>query len=76
MQDRSPAHALCSLLAMCCFWSCSSEAEEMDLFLGPALLSLGRLLKDKLACLAEDMTACLSCQRGAKGDKQAVIMGA
>ncbi|MEQ2211258.1 hypothetical protein XENOCAPTIV_017806 [Xenoophorus captivus] len=66
MQDQSPAHALCSLLAMCWFWSSSSEAEEEDLNLGSALLSLGRLVKDKLACLADNVSACLSCQRGSK----------
>ncbi|MEQ2157265.1 hypothetical protein GOODEAATRI_000168, partial [Goodea atripinnis] len=71
-KDQSPAHALCSLLAMCWFWSSSSEAEEEDLNLGSALLSLGRLVKDKLACLADNVSACLSCQRGSK---QAVIIG-
>ncbi|MED6241313.1 hypothetical protein ATANTOWER_008644, partial [Ataeniobius toweri] len=66
MQDQSPAHALCSLLAMCWFWSSSSEAEEEDLNLGSALLSLGCLIKDKLACLADNVSACLSCQRSSK----------
>ncbi|KAM7376528.1 hypothetical protein PAMP_006255 [Pampus punctatissimus] len=70
MQDRSPAQALCSLLSMCWFWPSGSEAEEKDLFMGSALLSLGRLLKDKLADLAQDMADCLSCQRDAKGEKQ------
>ncbi|KAG7226247.1 hypothetical protein INR49_002997 [Caranx melampygus] len=70
MWDQSPAQALCSLLAMCWFWPSNCEAEEKDLFLGSALLSLGRLVKDKLACLAQDVAACLSCQRDAKGDKQ------
>ncbi|MEQ2235807.1 hypothetical protein ILYODFUR_005982, partial [Ilyodon furcidens] len=65
MQDQSPAHALC-LLAMCWFWSSSSEAEEEDLNLGSALLSLGRLVKDKLACLVDNVSTCLSCQRGSK----------
>lgn len=72
MWDQSPAQALCSLLAMCWFWPSGCEAEEKDLFLGSALLSLGRLVKDKLACLAQDVAACLSCQRDAKGDKQPV----
>lgn len=75
MWDRSPAQVLCSLLAMCWFWRSRCEADEKDLFLGSVLLSLGRLLRDKLACLAQDMAACLSCQRGVKGDKQPVTMG-
>lgn len=75
VRDQSPAQALCSLLAMCWFWQSDCEAEEKDLFLGSALLSLGRLLKDKLACLAQDMAACLSCQRNTKGDEQLVTMG-
>ncbi|KAF3701392.1 T-lymphoma invasion and metastasis-inducing protein 2 [Channa argus] len=70
LRDRSPAQALCSLLAICWFWPSDCGAEEKDLFLGSALLSLGRLLKGKLACLAQDVAACLSCQRNAKGDKQ------
>ncbi|GLD56211.1 T-lymphoma invasion and metastasis-inducing protein 2 isoform X4 [Lates japonicus] len=70
VQDRSPAQALCSLLSMCWFWQSGCEAEEKDLFLGSALLSLGRLLKDKLGCLAQDMAACLSCKRNTKQDKQ------
>ncbi|XP_076604807.1 rho guanine nucleotide exchange factor TIAM2 isoform X3 [Chaetodon auriga] len=70
MWDRSPAQILCSLLAMCWFWLSGCKAEERDLFLGSVLLSLGRVLKDKLTCLAQDMAACLSCQRGGKGDKQ------
>lgn len=74
MRDQSPAQALCSLLAMCWFWPSGCEAEEKDLFLGSVLLTLGRFLKDKLACLAKEMAACLSCQRDAKGDKQPVTM--
>lgn len=75
VRDQSPAQALCSLLAMCWFWPSGCEAEEKDLFLGSVLVSLGRLLKDKLACLAQHMAACLSCQRNTKGDKQPVTMG-
>lgn len=75
LHEQSPAHALWSLLAMCWFWSSGCEAEEKELFLGSGLLSLGQILKDKLACLAEDMTACLPCHRDTKGDKQPVIMG-
>jgi len=74
MHEQSPAHALWSLLAMCWFWSSGCEAEEKELFLGSALLSLGRLLKDKLACLAEDMSACIPCQKDTKGDTRPVIM--
>lgn len=74
MRDQSPAQALCSLVAMCWFWPSSCEAEEKDLFLGSVLLGLGRFLKDKLACLARDVAACLSCRRGVKGDKQTVTM--
>ncbi|KAF0044548.1 hypothetical protein F2P81_003706 [Scophthalmus maximus] len=70
MRDQSPVQALCSLLAMCWFWPSGCEAEEKDLFLGSALLGLGRLLKDKLARLAQDMAARLSCQRETKGDKR------
>lgn len=66
VQDQSHAQALCSLLAMCCFWPSGSEAEEEDLNLGSALLRLGRLVKDKLACVVEDVSACLCCQRGSK----------
>ena len=75
MWDQSPIRSLCSLLAMCWFWPSGSEAEEKDLFMGSALLSLGRLLKDKLTCLAQDMAACFSRQRDTKGDKQLVTMG-
>lgn len=74
MRDQSPARALCSLLAMCWFWPSGCEAEEKDLFLGSVLLSFGRLLKDKLAGLAQDMAACLFCRRHVKGDKQPVTM--
>lgn len=74
MRDQSPSQSLCSLLAMCWFWLSDCEAEEKDLFLGSVLLSLGRLLKNKLVCLATDMAACLSCQRDVKGDKQPVTM--
>lgn len=74
-QDQSPAQALCSLLAMCWFWPSSCQGEEKDLFLGSALLSLGRLLKDKLACLAQDVTTCLPCQGDTKGDKRPVTIG-
>ncbi len=75
MRDQSPAQALCSLLAMCWFWPSGCEAEEKNLFLGSVLLSLGRRLKDKLACLAQDLAACLSCHRDVKGDKQPVTAG-
>lgn len=75
MWDRSPAQALCSLLATCWFWPSGCEAEGKDLFLGSVLMSLGRFLKDKLACLTQDIAACLSCWRDLKGDKQAVTMG-
>ncbi|KAK5857185.1 hypothetical protein PBY51_010443 [Eleginops maclovinus] len=70
MQDQSPAQALCSLLAMYWFWPSGCEADEKDLFLGSVLLSLRRFLKDKLACLAQDMTSCMSC----KSNKQTVTM--
>lgn len=74
-RDQSPAQALCSLLAMCWFRPSGHEAEEKDLFLGSVLLSLGRFIKDKLARLARDMAACLSCQRDVKEDKQPVTIG-
>lgn len=73
-RDQTPAQAVCSLLAMCWFWPSGCEAKEKDLFLGSALLSLVRLLKDKLACLARDIAACLTCRSNTKGDKQPVIM--
>lgn len=72
MQDQSPANTLCSLFAMCWIWPSGYNAEEDNLNLGSALLSLGRLVKKKVACLVEDVSACLPCQRGSK---QAVIMG-
>lgn len=74
MRDHSPAQALCSLLAMC--WMCppSCEGEQKNLFLGSVLLGLGRLLKDKLACLAQNMADCLSCRRDGKGAKQPVTL--
>lgn len=78
LRDQSPSRALCSLLAMCWFWPSDSEAEERDLFLGSVLLSLGRLLKNKLACVAADIDACLQiicCQEEAKGEKRPVTMG-
>lgn len=71
-RDQSPGQALCTLLAMCWFWPSGCEAEEKDLFLGSVLLSLGRLLRAKLGCLAQDAAVCLSCRRGGKGDKQQV----
>lgn len=75
MRDQSPVQALCSLLAMCWFWPSGCQAEEKDLLRGSVLLSLGRLVKDKLGCLARDMAACLSCKRDAKGDKRTVTIG-
>lgn len=77
-RDGSPSGALRSLLAMCWFWPPGSEAERRDVFLGSALLSLGRLLKDKLACAAAHADACLQtlcCQDDGKGDEAAVTMG-
>lgn len=74
MRDHSPSQALCSLLAMRWFWPSDCEAEEKDLLLGSVLLSLGRLLKNKLTWLAVHVAACLSCHRDAKGDKQPVTM--
>lgn len=75
MRDQLPSQALCSLLAMCWFWPSDCEAEGKDLFLGSVLLSLVRLLKNKLACLAVDVAGCLSCYTDVKGDKQPVTMG-
>lgn len=69
-RDQSPARALWSLLTM--FWFWPSGAEEKNLFLGSVLLCFGRLLREKLACLALDMATCLSCHRDVKADKQAV----
>lgn len=77
-RDGSPSGALRSLLAMCWFWPAGSGAERRDVFLGSALLSLGRLLKDKLACAAAHADSCLQmlcCQEDGKGDKRAVTMG-
>lgn len=76
-RDGSPSGALRSLLAMCWFWPPGSEAERRDVFLGSALLSLGRLLKDKLACAAAHADACLQmlcCQDDGRVDKAAVTM--
>lgn len=75
IRDQLPAQALCSLLAMCWVWPPCCEAKEKDLFVGSALLSLRQLLKDKLARLAQDVAACLACQRDTKGDKLLVTMG-
>lgn len=78
MQDQSPSQALCSLLARCWFWPSDCEAQEKDLFLASVLLSLGRFLQNKLACLGLDMAACIQiicCQRDVKGDKHVVTMG-
>lgn len=72
--DQSPAQALCSLLAMCWFWPSGCKAEEKNLFLVSVLLSLGRLLKGTLVCLAQEVAACLFCQKEVKGDKQMVTM--
>lgn len=74
LQVKSPAQALCSLLATCWFWLPGCRAEEKDLFLGSALVGMGRLLKEKLACLAQEIAACLSCQRNAKADDRMVNM--
>lgn len=76
-QDGSPSGALRSLLAMCWFWPPGSEADRRDVFLCSALLSLGRLVKDKLACAAAHVDACLQvlcCRDDGKGDKAAVTM--
>lgn len=72
-QDHSPSGALRSLLAMCWFWPPGSEAGWRDVFLGSALLSLGRLLKKKLARAAARADACL--QRTCCRDRRAVTMG-
>lgn len=77
-QDGSPSGALRSLLAMCWFWPPGSEAGRRDVFLGSALLSLGRLVKDKLAraaAHADDCLQALCCRDDGKGDIAAVTMG-
>lgn len=63
IRDQSPAQALCSMLAMCWFWSGGCEAEEKDLFLGSALLTLRQLFKDKLDLLLDDMAGCVACEK-------------
>lgn len=65
IREQTPAEAACSLLAMCCFWP-GCVGEERDLVLSSALLTLGRLLRDKLACLLQDMAACVACQKAAE----------
>uniref|UniRef100_A0AAX7TE66 DH domain-containing protein n=1 Tax=Astatotilapia calliptera TaxID=8154 RepID=A0AAX7TE66_ASTCA len=71
-RGRSLVQALGAVAAMCCcwFWPFGCKAEEKSPFLGSALLRLGRLLKDKLSCVVQDLTACLSCQRDSKEGKQ------
>lgn len=69
----SPSGALRSLLAMCWLWP--SGSERRDVFLGSALLSLGRLLKDKLAGAAAHADDCLQVLCCQDDDKAAVTMG-
>lgn len=64
IRDQSPARAVCSLLAMCWwFWPGGCGAEEKDVFLGSALLTVRRLFKDKLARLLDHVAACLACEK-------------
>ncbi|XP_071183884.1 rho guanine nucleotide exchange factor TIAM2-like [Salvelinus alpinus] len=63
IRDQSPAQALCSMLAMCWFWSGGCETEEKNLFLGSALLTLRQLFKDKLDLLLDDMAGCVACEK-------------
>ena len=66
LREHSPAEALWSFLAMCWFWpECMEEGK--DIFLSSTLLALRRLVQDKLACLLEDMAACVACQKAAEG---------
>lgn len=76
-RGRSLVQVLGAVAAMCCcwFWPFGCKAEEKSPFLGSALLRLGRLLKDKLSCVVQDLTACLSCQRDSKEGKQPVTVG-
>ena len=74
IREQSPAEAACSLLAMCCFWPGGGlEAEDKDLFLGSALLTLRRLLRDKLAHLLDNMAVCLACEKGPESPRLLVI---
>lgn len=76
-RGRSLVQASGAVAATCCcwFWPFGCKAEEISPFLGSALLRLGRLLKDKLSCVVQDLTACLSCRRDSKEDKQPVTVG-
>lgn len=73
-QDQTPAQAMCSFLSMCCLRMPGFRAEEKDLFMGSALVSLARLLKEKLTCLFEELASCLSCQKNAREDERMVNM--
>uniref|UniRef100_A0A3B4AAH5 DH domain-containing protein n=1 Tax=Periophthalmus magnuspinnatus TaxID=409849 RepID=A0A3B4AAH5_9GOBI len=50
------------------------KSQKKDHFFGPVLNGLGCLLKQKLACLVEEISACLSCQRDAKEEERMVNM--
>lgn len=62
------------LLTMCGVLLPGSWAPKKEHFFGSALTGLGCVLKDKLATLAEEIAACLCCQRDVKGEEQMVNM--
>lgn len=64
--EHSPVELLCSFFTMCWFWpDCVKEGK--DIFLNSALLTLHRLLQNKLARLLEEIAACVACQNVAEG---------
>ncbi|ROL42772.1 T-lymphoma invasion and metastasis-inducing protein 2 [Anabarilius grahami] len=64
--EHSPVEFLCSFLTMCWFWpDCVKEGK--DIFLNSTLLTLHRLLQNKLARLLEEIAACVACQKVAEG---------
>ena len=73
IREQLPAEAVCSLLAMCWFWP-GCVGEDKDIFLGSALLTLCRLLRDKLACLLQDMAACMACEKAAEASTLLVTL--
>lgn len=64
--EHSPVKVLGSFLAMCWFWpDCVKEGN--DIFLNSTLLTLHRLLHNKLARLLEEIAACMTCLNVAEG---------
>lgn len=59
---------------MCWLWLPGSGPQKKEHIFGWALTGLGRLLTERLACLAEEIAACLFCQRDVKGEERTVNM--